>query len=189
MTPSLADACCTVCPALVGAKRLHCGLPTGGAWLHRPAHSSHVVCHWPQAAIRAANSDPGVVFFPPGVYRLTRPLQVTSSSVVIRGAGVRSCCRSHSTGLCCLRLPGTAMAGRHCLPACPALWRQQPPPHCCFCRCTLFVSVQEGSTVIFVPLALADVFPGTWTARPDGEAHCRLLLVACLVHRCCAAVS
>jgi hypothetical protein len=73
-----------------------------------------------EAAIEAANSEPGVVYFPPGVYRLTRPLQVTSSNVVLRGAG-------------------------------------------------------ESSTVLFVPLSLADVFPGTWTTNADGSVSTQWL--------------
>ena len=42
-----------------------------------------------QAAVEAANESPtgGVVFFPPGVYMLYRPLTIFRSGVVLRGAG------------------------------------------------------------------------------------------------------
>lgn len=41
-----------------------------------------------QAAVKAANADPGVIQLPAGTYRLTAPLVITSSGVVLRGDGV-----------------------------------------------------------------------------------------------------
>lgn len=43
-----------------------------------------------QRVIDAANRAPGVVFFPPGIYLLSRPLAITRGRVVLRGAGVRA---------------------------------------------------------------------------------------------------
>ncbi|KAL4419397.1 hypothetical protein ABPG77_003371 [Micractinium sp. CCAP 211/92] len=40
-----------------------------------------------QAAVAAANSQPGVMYLPAGSYLLSKPLAVLSSGVVIRGAG------------------------------------------------------------------------------------------------------
>lgn len=40
-----------------------------------------------QAAIKDANNRPGVVFFPPGTYVLTRPITIVNGRVVLRGAG------------------------------------------------------------------------------------------------------
>ncbi len=36
----------------------------------------------------AANAEPGVIQLVAGTYRLSRPLVITSSGVVLRGAGV-----------------------------------------------------------------------------------------------------
>ena len=46
-----------------------------------------------QRAVDAANRAPGVVFFPPGVYLLSRPITVVRGGVVLRGAGVSRCGR------------------------------------------------------------------------------------------------
>ncbi|EFN58938.1 hypothetical protein CHLNCDRAFT_140922, partial [Chlorella variabilis] len=40
-----------------------------------------------QAAVRVANRAPGVIFFPPGTYILTRPISLYRGRTVLRGAG------------------------------------------------------------------------------------------------------
>lgn len=42
-----------------------------------------------QAAIAAASRQPGVVLLPAGIYRISMPLTIAASGVVLRGAGVR----------------------------------------------------------------------------------------------------
>lgn len=42
----------------------------------------------PQAAVEAANKSPGLIQLPAGTYRLSKPLVITSSGVVLRGEGV-----------------------------------------------------------------------------------------------------
>ncbi len=58
-----------------------------------PQTPAHLIHQYPttrgmQAAIAAANKKPGVVFLPAGTYRLSAPLMITRSGVVLRGAGV-----------------------------------------------------------------------------------------------------
>lgn len=56
-------------------------------------HAALMLPHLPlptplQAAMAAANAKPGVVLLPAGTYRLSQPLNITASGVVIRGEGV-----------------------------------------------------------------------------------------------------
>lgn len=41
-----------------------------------------------EAVVKAANANPGVIFFPPGVYILRRTLTLVRGNTVLRGAGV-----------------------------------------------------------------------------------------------------
>ena len=72
--------------------RMSAGLLPPGAGARAASSRSHArPLHprpLPQRAIDAANRAPGVVFFPPGVYLLSRPITVVTGKVVLRGAGV-----------------------------------------------------------------------------------------------------
>ncbi|KAL4457386.1 hypothetical protein ABPG75_012251 [Micractinium tetrahymenae] len=96
-----AGACCQKAVAWTGALR---GTEAFGARGDGASDDTAAI----QRAIDSANASPGVIFFPPGVYILSRPVTVHRSKVVLRGAG-------------------------------------------------------QGLTTIHIPLALGDVYPGTYS--------------------------
>lgn len=80
--------CCPASLALSSGQLAHLACP-GALLLPLPPPHPQPPDAWTlQAAIAAANAEPGVVYLPAGTYRLEQPLEVTSSGVVIRGAGV-----------------------------------------------------------------------------------------------------
>jgi len=139
-----------------------------------------------QAAVAAANSQPGVVYLPAGTYRLTQPLLVTTSGVVIRGAGVSgralavalyslhlAGCLLHCFALHCVEVPVLLLPSQRLLLLGPG---SSPPllsPHSCLPSC--FPSLQEGSTRIAIPHSLSEVYPGSWAVDSQGACRCFLL--------------
>ena len=64
----------------------------------------------------AANTDPGVIQLAAGTYRLSRPLVITRSGVVLRGEGVSAASTGLSPALGVQRLPAALLL----YAACPA---------------------------------------------------------------------
>ena len=73
----------------------------------------------------AANTDPGVIQLAAGTYRLSRPLVITRSGVVLRGEGVSSASAGRSSALCVERLPPARLP----CAACPAAEPYHAQPH------------------------------------------------------------
>lgn len=135
----------------------------------------------PQAAVEAANSEPGVIQLAAGTYRLSRPLVITRSGVVLRGDGVRALAgerlflRPLQQQVCGRWLP--ALRAAHLLrPApqtvpvagCPHSLRANPPPDSRL-PASLVSLLQEGETKILIDRSLADVYNATWTLDGSGE--------------------
>lgn len=137
-----------------------------------------------QRAVDAANARPGVINFPPGVYILSRPFTVRRGGVVLRGAGVRlrwAAGQGNAGGskLECLRVQGIPRAkfslfeGR---PACTLKqWQclQSPPAPNAPGFCPPAAYTQQGLTTLHIPVALGDVYPGTYSESGGGLARGR----------------
>lgn len=137
-----------------------------------------------QRVIDAANRAPGVVFFPAGVYPLSRPITIRRGRVVLRGAGVRA------GGLGSGRLVCGAAQGYNCRQRCAGCaWLFRAATNVarlagCLGSAALAASgahvtlaflwshtalLQADKTFIHITRALGDVFPGTWR-EGGGEA-------------------
>jgi hypothetical protein len=132
-----------------------------------------------QAAVAAANVDPGVILLPAGTYVLSRPLAVTSCGVVLRGEGVSgpegSCagCRHDS----CEQGSAVGWTAAEAEPwqkvlvsaaiRCPALG-QSALAGIVSTRGKGLLFMQEDKTRVLIRKSLTDIFGGGWTANSAG---------------------
>ncbi len=120
-----------------------------------------------QAAVAAANSQPGVMYLPAGSYLLSKPLAVLSSGVVIRGAGVSRETKAGEFELnaeeaCCIASAASAHGAQTSRP-CPA-------------------GLQENATRIVISQPLSAVYPNTRFESDQGGLICFQLQTAPVRH-------